>query len=419
MRSLLGTVVNKTPVAYSGTRSKLQHLFGTKTSTEQQLAAMGGVSTLFSIVHRLSNATSQVDWKLYRSADGRGRIAGDENRREVTSHPALDVWNKPNRFMTRQELVESVQQHIDLTGEGFLLPSFFSKAKTLGPVELWPSRPDRMVHDPHPTEFLTGWKYVGIHGEELPLGLDEVIQLRMPNPMDPYRGLGPVQSLLVDLDSARSAAEFNRNFFRNSARPGGIIKLSERLSDTEYEQMIERWEEQHKGVGNAHRVAVLEHGEWVDRSFSMVDMQFAELRQVTRDVIMEAFGISKHMLGITEDVNRANAEAGAFVFAKWLIVPRLERWKQALNNDFLPLFGESAKGLEFDYCSPVDEDASVQNAERDSKVRALTSLASAGFNHEDALEMLGLPEMRYERRETNVVTETPTESGVSNDSQSA
>jgi hypothetical protein len=63
------------------------------------------------------------------------------------------------------------------------------------------------------------------------------------------------------------------------------------------------------------------------------------------------------MLGLSEEVNRATAQAAEYVFGKWLIVPRLERIKQALNDEFLPLFGPTTKGLEFDYESPVDDDA--------------------------------------------------------------
>ena len=36
-----------------------------------------------------------------------------------------------------------------------------------------------------------------------------------------------------------------------------------------------QWEEQHRGVSRAHRVAILEQGKWIDRKYTMRDMQFA------------------------------------------------------------------------------------------------------------------------------------------------
>ena len=122
MRNLTRELLNKTPVPIASVRNTLSFLNPTaKSSPEQQMAAMGNVGTLFAIVTKLANSTSQVDWKLYRKTDGRGRVAGSETRKEVTSHAALDLWNKPNPFYTRQEFVETFQQHQELTGESWWL----------------------------------------------------------------------------------------------------------------------------------------------------------------------------------------------------------------------------------------------------------------------------------------------------------
>jgi HK97 family phage portal protein len=356
---------------------------------EQQMRQMGAVGTLFSIVNRTSNATAQVDWKLWtKSASG-----DDEDRTEVTRHLALQIWEKPNPFFTRQELVEASQQHVDLTGESYWLVGRFTK--TGPPAELWPIRPDRIVPIPDKDEFLSGYVYLAPEGERIELKLNDVIALRMPNPLDPYRGMGPVQSILTDLDSTKYSAEWNRNFFLNSAEPGGIIELDTKLGDPEWKEFTGRWREQHQGVANAHRVAVIERGKWVNRTFSMRDMQFVELRKVSSEVIREAFGIHPHMLGLSESVNRANAEAAEATFARWLITPRLERIKQALNNDFLPMFGPSAANLEFDYCEHIPEDREMASKELTGKADAALALITAGYYAPEVLEAVGLPEMAF------------------------
>jgi HK97 family phage portal protein len=392
VRSPLGAIArslrNSAPVPYVGRGIRHALPFGGRNDAVAQMQAMQSVGTLFSIVHRTSNATSQVDWKLWRSAKS-GR---DEDRDEVTSHLALDIWRKPNPFMTRQEFVESEQQHVDLTGEGWWVVARDQRARSI-PLELWPVRPDRMLPVPDPAEFLTGYIYVSPDGEQVPLRLDEVIQLRMPNPLDPYRGMGPVQSILTEIDSTRYSAEWNRNFFRNSALPSGIIEAPNNLTDTEFDDLRDRWDEQHRGVAAAHRVAILEGGlKWVDRRFTQRDMQFTEMRQVSRDVIREAFGIPAFALGEVSDVNRATAEASKAMFAEQLTVPRLERFKGALNSDFLPLFGSSAQGLEFDYEDPVPQDAEARDRERLSKANAAKTYIDAGFTGESVVEALELPD---------------------------
>lgn len=353
-----------------------------------QLGVMATNGTVFGIVNKTSTAVAKTEWHLYRKA----KSGKDDDRVEVTSHAALDLINKPNDFMTRMELFETLQQHLDLAGEACLLVSRAGRIKL--PLELWPIRPDRLDPVPHPTKYLTGWIYTSPDGEQVPLDVDEVIHVRMPNPLDPYRGLSPVASVLTDVVSADYARQWNANFFRNSAEPGGVIEIEKVLSDEEFDTLAARWDEQHRGVSRAHHVAILEAGmKWVDRNYSMRDMQFVELRGATRDAIMEAYGYPKSMSGITEDVNRANAESGEYVFAKWLTVPRDDRWRDTLNAKLLPLYGkDTPRTLEFDYDSPVPEDEAADNAERDSKARSAQMLVAAGFDGDSVKEALDLPE---------------------------
>jgi len=396
LRSAARAVRNATPVPYvprAGTRQGRWSGLASGDNRDAQLAGTSGNSTLFSIVNRTSTGVAKATWRLWRDRDGRGRIAGEEPRREVTSHLALDVLAKPNKHMTGRFLFEASQQHLDLTGEGCWVV-----ARATGfdaPLELWPVRPDRVIPVKDPVEYLVGYVYCGPGGEEVPLGVDQVLRPLMPNPRDPYRGLGPVQSILVDIDATRFSAEWNRRFFLNDATPGGIIKLERTMDQPEFEKWRRRWQSNHKGVQNAHRVALLEEGEWIDVKYTQRDMQFVQLRQVGQDVIREAFGVSKTMLGQSEDVNRASAQAAEYVFSKWVISERLDRWRDILNHGFLPMFGPTAAGLFFDYDDPSGDDPEQVNADRDSQVSGASTLVSAGWDPDDCLAAMGLGPMRW------------------------
>ncbi|UOB09075.1 phage portal protein [Streptomyces sp. HP-A2021] len=393
-RTLLGALSNAartattTPVPFASRAAAYSRgLFGASRGMTAQLDSMGSVSTLFAIVNRTAKAEAGVEWKLYRKAKS-GR---KEDRTEVTSHAALDLWNKPNAFYTQSEFVEAGAQHKQLTGEQWWVIAQHESVNL--PLELWPVRPDRMRPVPDPESFLSGYMYTGPDGQQIALRKEDVIFIRTPHPTDPYRGIGPVQALLTDLDAVRYSAEWNRNFFLNSAEPGGIIEVPTHLGDTEFDELRERWNEQHKGVANAHRVAILEHGKWIDRKYTQRDMQFVELRNVGRETIREAFGFPKPMTGAVDDVNRANAEAGEVMFARWLVVPDLEAVKDALNHRLLPLYGATGQGLEFDYENPVPEDRDAEAKELTAKVTAAKTLVEAGFEAASVREALGLPEM--------------------------
>jgi len=325
------------------------------------------VGWLFSTVSRISQGVGANEWTLYRGT-------GDD-RREVESHPVLDLWEQPNPFYGREEFLETCQQHLDLTGECWWLILRDSRGR---PVELWPMRPDRIRPIPHPDEFIQGYLYV-IGSERIPLDVDDVIFIRMPHPLNPYRGLGPVQALIYDLESEKYAGQWTRNFFVNNAEPGGVIELDQTMDDTAWERYITRWREQHKGVANAHRIAILEKGKWVDRKYTQRDMQMEQLRRLERDIILGAFGMPLAMLGISESVNRANAEAAEVAFSRWIVRPRLRRFRRALNRRLLPTYGPSDLTFDFRDPTPQDRDRDLLEARDGYATGILTLNESRGL----------------------------------------
>lgn len=383
-------VRNDTPVPFSSARGSLfsNSDAGSMAIADQAYQAYGGVGTLFAIVSQIGNAVCRVPWHLYRKSSQ--PVRDKATRQEVTTHPFLSVWNKPNDFYTNRALKETVQQHLDLVGEGIIVLNGVGSIIT----EMWPVRPDRMQPIKHPTKFMTGWMYTGPDGEEVPLDLNQVIQIKYPNPADPYRGLGPVQTVLSQLDSARYSAEWNRNFFINGARPGGIIELDYRMGDDEFAQFVSRWRQQHQGVANAHRVAVLENAKWVDTKFSMADMQFTELAELSAEQVRIAFAYPKPMLGTVDDVNRANADAGKEVMAEMLTDPRLSRWKDVIDSKLLPLF-LNGKSLEYDYEDPTPVNSEAEDRQRLSQTRGASLLTLAGYEPKGTLEAMGLPDIPW------------------------
>lgn len=400
MRSLLAPLLNRTPIPYVAHRQPNYGGSGWlgRSSATGQMNAMGASATLFTVINRTSTATARQDWHLHKPGtsstvcqygQGTEDECGAQGVTLVKRHPSLVVLNKPNPFYTRQELFESGQQHVDLTGEGWLVVSHIGNM----PAELWPARPDRMVVVTDPSNYLVGYLYIGPDGREMPLRPQDVLTMRMPNPLDPYRGLGPVQTIMAQISGAAMSAEWNANFYRNGARPGGIVKLSRRMSDPEFDKLVERWNAGHAGVANAGRTAFLEDGDWIDpKPMSIADMQLVETSNLNRDTILLAFGASKYDVGVLEDVNRASASAAANDFGERLTVPRLDRWQGMLNNDFLPLF-PGTEGFEFVYTSPVRRERAEKRADDLTSAQIFQILVASGVASKDAAEIAGLPEL--------------------------
>jgi HK97 family phage portal protein len=399
---VLSSFVNRAPVPFVSTGSAGRWGIGrpARGSMVEQMDAMSASGTLFSIVNRTTTAVAKESWHLHRKSPGATCSYEDPYGEAcempgvvcVEKHPALSVLARPNDFYTTQEYFESGQQHIDLTGEGWTIISRLGKV----PYELWVARPDRMIVVTDRRDFLIGYIYVDPDGQEMPLRKEDVLSIRMPNPKNPYRGMGPVQTILSDIESGSASAEWNANFFRNGARPGGIVKLSRIMSDPEFDQLVERWNVNHLGAANANRTAFLEDGDWVDvKPMSITDMQFVETANLRRDTILLAFGMSKFAVGVVEDVNRATAEASKAWFGETMTVPRLDRWRGMLNNDFGPQFGPGlwTPDHSFVYSNPVPLDREAARADKLASAQVYAALVNTpGADPLWAAEVAGLPE---------------------------
>jgi HK97 family phage portal protein len=397
------------PMGDSGGLMQLPGLAQGSAPDDALMRAYNTNGTVQSNVSLLASGVSGPVWQLFREQpqDGRRRYTtsdqGSDQRTQVVNHQALKVLAKPASIMTggretvfwtQTSLFEISQIWMETTGKSHWIVEYDPRASF--PVGLWPARPDRMTPVPHPKNYLAGWVYTSPDGrEKVPLLPHEVIFNRFPDPLDTYGGVGPIASVLTDISASNYAADYNRNYFLNSAIPGGVLQADHELDDDEFNRLTNRWREGHKGVSRAHRIALLEAGvTWVQTHTTMKDMDFAALRLSSRDIIREALGMHKVMTGVTDDVNRANAQTGEEVFASWKIKPRMERWRDVLNYQFLPLFGPAGQGVEFDFLLPMPQNREQDNLELKTKADAALQLVSAGYDQRDVLMAVGLPDMK-------------------------
>jgi HK97 family phage portal protein len=157
------------------------------------------------------------------------------------------------------------------------------------------------------------------------------------------RGVSPIAYHRHSLGAALGLAEFGGRFWQNNAAPGGVVEIEDDY-DAEAEQALRRtWDEQHAGLANAHRPALMFNGaKWKPIGISLEDAQFIASRNYSTEEICRIFRISSPtMLGsvggglvnqsATEDFER---------FLKVDLAPRLVRIEQAFRAD-RDLFGGS------------------------------------------------------------------------------
>lgn len=389
------------PVPYSSDFTGSSNFYSLrKDSRLESLDMSTAESTLLSVLDLISSKTAEVEWELEREV--RNPRPGQER---VVVGPeqnlAAHLWENPNDFMDGQFLRQLCTWHYDAVGEGYILADVFPGTNVI--KALWPVRPDRMTPAVNEKKFRNGWIYTGPNREQIPLEESEILRIVRPHPTDFHRGIGIVQPLLTASGTSLAAQQWIRTFFRNDARPGGVIELGlepdQEITDDEWKIMKRRWNENHEGVTRANRVGFLERGSWKDVQQTIKDMEYSGIRNLTRDQILEAFRIHKHSMGISEDVNRANATAANSLLTENTVRPRIGLWKKLANGPYLRLFGSSGQGVRFCPINLDPLDPELVNAERNSKTSAYKDLIDAGVHPDDAAAAVGLPPMRHVERQ--------------------
>lgn len=305
-------------------------------NTTDFLKAYGEIGWLFACVSKISQNVADSDWNAYKG----------EN---PVPSKAIDLMKKPNPFMSGYEMLWKTSMFLELRGKAFW---YIAKDGVKRPREIWVLSPLDIWIVPDTNNFIKGYVYRA-GAQQVPLNPDEVIFFNYPNPLNPYDGISAAQAVSNSLETDKYSAQWNRNFFYNSAEPQGIITSDNSLTDDQFERIQSQWNDKYRGVDNAKRTAILEGGAtYTSIQVNQKDMDFYNLRQLNRDEILAAYGVHKSILGLTDNVSRANAETAEYIFQKHTIKPRLRFIQEKLNNEYVKLFSEDA---ELKFTDPVPE----------------------------------------------------------------
>ena len=335
---------------FGGYYSQVIHIPPTM-GTMDYLRSYGQIGWLFACVSKISQNVGDSEWKAYK-----GETATENSL-------ALKLLQHPNKYMSQYDMLVKISGFLDLTGKCFL---YFAKNGMGQPTEIWVINPMDMWIVPDKEDFVKGYIYRA-GAEQIPLEKDEVIFFSLPDFANPYGGVGPAQASANSLESDKYASQWNRNFFYNNADPQGILSLPD-VGDDDYNRLREEWNDRHRGVENAKRTAIV-RGEGVSYTpiqINQKDMDFYNLKNQNRDEILGAFGVHKSILGLTDDVSRANAETAEYVFQSHVIKPRLRMIQDKFNNEYLPMFRE--EGLLLKFTDPVPDNKDFINTILDTQV---------------------------------------------------
>lgn len=331
---------------------------------------------VFACVKARAEAVGNIQLKLFKK-DKKG------NTVEEPEHELLNLLAAVNDFTTQFELFEATESHLDLCGNAFWL---LDGVKGLAdkPTAIYPLNPKYIeIKKGSSLNLIEQYKYT-VSGFSKTFQPYEILHFREFNPNDPYDGLGILESIAHWVDADNYATEWNRSFFLNAARPDATLEHEGDLDADQMNFLRSSFEDAYKGIEKAHKAIILPKGvKFSPVGWNQKEMDFVEMQRMTRDKILSGFRVPKTILGLTEDVNRANAEASNYVFALRVVKPQMERIVGYLNEFLAPRYGDD---IFLSFVDPVPENKELEITEYE---KALAGQAYASVN--EIREKQGLP----------------------------
>lgn len=298
---------------------------------------------IYACIEVISQEVARIELILTKT-DSQGK------KQIVTNHPALDLINRVNPFMTKHGLFERLQANKELYGNEY----WFIEGKGGKNMEIYPLKPTLVTPMPDPYNYVSGYQYI-LDGKKYMLPAENIIHFKTFNPKSDICGLGTIEAVRTSAETDAYAREYNKAFFENSAQPGIILTYPGEMNAEQQQRLKSQWNEEYGGYKKNYRTAVASNGLTITKlEMSHADMEFIEQRKFSRDEILSIFRVPKTILGILEDANFASAKTANYVFALRTIFPKMVAIQDTLNEFFLPLFGDES--LSFEFKNPIPED---------------------------------------------------------------
>lgn len=270
-------------------------------------------------------------------------------------HAFLQFMRRPNQSLRWYGTVQTVQTNLDIVGRIlFWLKERDSKGR---PTEILPI-PVTMV-----SATTQDGVQISFRGQVVNVPVEDLLVLHQPSPSDPYdysQNVGLGMALSDELDTDENAAKTTNARLRNHGVPDSVVTVVG-AGDNEVKAIESHVLSMYQGPskrGHPHftnREVQIQH-----IAEKLADMSITELRKFEAQVIWTTFGVPPAIMGLVEDVNRANAETSERLYGRWVLLPRLTFLGDFLQHEIAPLYDANDRILVLPM-SPVPEDKEARH----------------------------------------------------------
>jgi len=181
---------------------------------------------------------------------------------------------------------------------------------------------------PSKRNFIQGYKY-----DETPFDVDDIIRVRDNSIRSIYRGTSRLESTRLTVEALQNMLLFQRNFFKNGAIPGLILKSPNVLSNKVKERILHKWSRDYNATTGGRRPLILD-GEFDIEPLGPTDIReldFTDSVKTHEDTILQAMGIPSVLI---KGGNNANIRPNLEQFYSETVLPIVNMYVNALEMYF-------------------------------------------------------------------------------------
>lgn len=255
-----------------------------------------------------------------------GKIVTDNKNNSI-----LDILNTKsnmgeNSFVFRYRL----SSQLLLSSRGAFIEKVRGRDGSVVALQLLP--PQHTAPIPDPKKFVAGFEVDMRNGTKVVLPPKDVIWIRKPHPLDPYLSLTPLESAGIAVEIENLSKIYNRNFLLNDGRPGGMIVVRGEIDDDDKDELRARFRGNVNRAGAITVVSSDEGVDYVDTGASPRDANYIQMRQITKEEILAAFGVPESVIGNASGRTFSNAGEEHRVFWNETLLPHLELIARGLDE---------------------------------------------------------------------------------------
>lgn len=326
--------------------------------------AYNAVPILRAVVSTIAmDVAARLEWHLYtkpgasrtimrrvsKLPPAERRAAISDDLKEVESHEVLDLLYYYNDALGANTSEQVLQTWVDLFGSAYLLIESVQVRGKDVMGEIVPIHPKWVKKDQDNSKY-----QITRDGKEEDFDRNDLIIVRDVDPANPYSGgSGIALALKEELSADEMAALETTSFFRNGSMPGQVF-MAKGADESQILRMKGQYEDLNRGPEKSWKTF------WVDselkiheRSTKFADADVSNVRAYLRDAAIWTFGVPPGLLGINVSENRATSTQAEQFYSSHVIMPRLERIRDAYQRQLLPRFGDD---LLLDYRHPEIKD---------------------------------------------------------------